>query len=282
MPIELQTAERAPAGTGERRPGALVRAAATVGEAVIGGVVAFGDASRLLVRNLFRIVTFRFKAGRVVDGLYTYGWRSVGIVAVAALFVGMGMALQVEVELRRFGASQNIANVVAVGIIRELGPVLTALILAGRAGSGIAAEVGSMKITEQLAAMRMLGLDVDRHFIAPLLLSVTLSTFYLTVVFDIVGVAGGYVIAVYDLGIPFRTYHELTKDILRRSDVITGLAKSLVFGLIIAWVGAYCGLATRGGGKGLGEHTKRAVVASSFAVLVSNFFLTKLLISVLE
>ncbi len=260
----------------------LLRPVARIGEGVVAAVAGVGEACRLFAHNLLRLLTFRFKLGRVVEGLYIFGWRSVAIVATCSLFVGMGMALQVEVELRKFGASRNIANIVAVGIVRELGPVLTALLLAGRAGSGITAEVGSMKITEQLAAMRMLGLDVNRHFIAPMLLAVTLSTLLLTVVFDAVGIVGGYAIAVYQLGIPFHQYHQLTKDILNTSDVFTGLTKSVVFGAIIAWVGCYYGLATRGGGKGLGEYTKRAVVAASFAILVSNFFLTKALIHWLE
>jgi len=201
---------------------------------------------------------------------------------IAALFVGMGIAIQVEIELRRFGASQNIANVVAVSIVRELGPILASLLLAGRAGSGITAEVGSMNVTEQLQAMRMLGLEVDRHFTAPMLLAVTISTFYLTVVFDAVGIAGGYVIAVFEIGIPFATYHELTKEILRVSDLVTGLTKSCVFGLLIGWFGCYYGLTVRGGGKALGEATKQAVVAASFAILVSNFFLTRALTFWLE
>jgi phospholipid/cholesterol/gamma-HCH transport system permease protein len=262
--------------------GGIAAGIAATGEAVLSSVAAAGEAATLLLASLWRLVTLRWKPARVVDGIYVFGWRSVAIVAVAGVFVGMGIALQVEIELRRFGASQNIANVVAVSIVRELGPILTALLLAGRAGSGITAELGSMKITDQLQAMRMLGLDVSRHFVVPMIIATTIATFYLTAIFDAVGIAGGYVIGVFELRIPFHTYHELTKEILHSSDVITGLAKSLVFGVIIGWFGCYFGLSARGGGKGLGEATKRSVVASSFAILVSNFFLTKALVYMLE
>lgn len=260
----------------------LARGIAGLGERVVGRVAAVGDAAALLASSLARLVTLRFKPARVVEGIFAFGWRSIAIVAIAALFVGMGLALQVEIELRRFGASQNIANIMAIAVVRELGPILTALLLAGRAGSGITAELGSMKITEQLQAMRMLGLDVRREFVVPMMLATTIATFYMTVLFDIVGVGGGYVIAVHELGIPFYTYHELTKAILRSSDVITGLVKSAVFGLIIGWFGCYFGISADGGGKGLGEATKRSVVASSFAILVSNFFLTRALVFLLR
>jgi phospholipid/cholesterol/gamma-HCH transport system permease protein len=254
---------------------------ARVGRAVVERVASAGEAAALLGGSLARLVTLRWKPARVADGIYLFGWRSIAIVAIAALFVGMGIALQVEIELRRFGASQNIANVVAVSIVRELGPILTALLLAGRAGSGITAELGSMKITEQLQAMKMLGLEVERHFIVPMMIATTVATFYMTALFDAVGVAGGYVIALTEFAIPFHTYHELTREFLHLSDVVTGLSKSLVFGLIIGWFGCYYGLTAAGGGKGLGEATKRSVVASSFAILVSNFFLTKALVHVL-
>ena len=248
-----------------------------LGGSVLGALGAAGGATMLLARASARIATLRFKLARVVDGLYVFGWRSIPLVALAGLFVGMGLALQVEVELRRYGASQNIANIIAVSIVRELGPILTALLLAGRAGSGITAELGSMTITDQVHAMRMLGLDVMRHFVAPMVLAVTLSTFMLTCLFDVAGIAGGYVIAVLEIGIPFDTYHALTKDILHSSDAITGLAKSLVFGGIVGWLGCWYGLTVRGGGKGLGEATKQAVVAASFAILIANFFLTRAL-----
>lgn len=261
---------------------ALGRGVAGVGGAVLGTVAAAGGAFRLLGATVLRILFLRFKFWRVVEGVYVFGWRSLPLVAVAALFVGMGIALQVEVELRRFGVSQNIANVVAVSIVRELGPILTALLMAGRAGSGITAELGSMTITDQVLAMKMLGLDVMRHYVAPMTLAVTISNFLMTCVFAVVGIAGGYVIALAELRIPFHTYHELTKDILRSSDAITGLSKSVVFGAIIGWLGCWFGLGVEGGGKGLGEATKRSVVASSFAILIANFFLTRALVYWLE
>ncbi len=256
----------------------IATAVVRVGEGVVSRVAAVGEAFALLAGTLLRAATLRFKPSRVVDGVYAYGCRSAGIVAVAALFVGMGIAVQVEIELRRFGASQNIANVVVVSIVRELGPVLTALVLAGRAGSGLTAEIGAMKIGDQIAAMKMLGLDVHRYFIVPMVLATAISTFALTVLFDAIGVAGGYAIAIFELGIPFHTYHELTKEILRTPDALAGLTKPVFFGLWIGWIGCWYGLRASGGGKGLGEATTRAVVAAMLAILVSNYFLTRGLI----
>lgn len=256
---------------------AVVRAIGSLGDSVLRSLGAVGDATRLFAAASARILTLRFKLVRVVDGLYVFGWRSIPLVAAAALFVGMAIALQVEVELRRYGASQNIASAVAVSIVRELGPILTALLLAGRAGSAITAELGSMTITDQVHAMRMLGLDAMKHLVAPMVLAVTISTFLMTCLFDVAGIAGGYLIGTLELGIPFHTYHALTLDALKLSDVVTGLAKPWFFGAIAGTLGCLYGLRVRGGGKGLGQAVTRAVVAASFSVLIADFFLTKAL-----
>lgn len=257
----------------------IARGIASLGGGVLGAVATTGAAARLLAATIARILTLRFKASRVVEGVYVYGWRSVPLVAVAALFVGMGIGLQVEIELRRFGVSQNIANVVALSIVSQLGPLLAGLLVAGRAGSGLTAELGSMTITDQVHAMKMLGLDVMKHFVVPMTLAVTISTFLLTCIFDVVGIAGGYVIAVFELSIPFHTYHELTKQIIHSTDVIKGLIKPIVFGGIIGWFGCFFGLRVRGGGKGLGDATTASVVASMFTILVVNFILDKILLA---
>jgi phospholipid/cholesterol/gamma-HCH transport system permease protein len=222
------------------------------------------------------------KAARVVEEIYFFGVRSLSIVLVASFFVGMVLALQISIELKRFGVTRYIANVVCISLVRELGPIFTALLLAGRAGSGIAAEIGSLKITEQISAMKMLGLRFTRYFSGPMIIATTFSAFALTVVFDAVGILGGYVIGIFHLGIPFATYHASTLRILQPTDVITGLAKAVVFGAVVGVVGCTYGLKTRGGGKGVGEYTKRSVVTASLIILVSDFFLTKLLVFLLE
>jgi phospholipid/cholesterol/gamma-HCH transport system permease protein len=134
-----------------------------------------------------------------------------------------------------------------------------------------------MTITDQVHAMKMLGLDFMRHLVVPMVLAVTVSTFVLTCVFDVVGIGGGYLIGTLELGIPLHTYHALTLDALRLPDVVTGLAKPWFFGAIAGTLGCHYGLSVRGGGKGLGQAVTKAVVAASFTVLVADFFLTKAL-----
>jgi len=260
----------------------LPSAIAAIGASALNAIATAGDMTRLLLRSLAAIATLRWKPSRVVEGVYVFGWRSIPFVAFAGLFVGMGIALQVEVELRRYGVSQNIANINALAITRELGPILTALLLAGRAGSGITAELGAMRISDQLSAMNMLGLDAMRHFVAPMILSVAIANMLMTAVFDVTGIAGGYVVAATELKIPLTTYHAMTLEKLTSSDAIMSLVKSLVFGTVIGWFGCFYGLTVTGGGRGLGEATKRAVVTASFAILISDFFLNRALIYLLE
>jgi phospholipid/cholesterol/gamma-HCH transport system permease protein len=260
----------------------LGTAIAGLGGRALASVASAGEMTRLLLRALAAIALLRWKPARVVEGVYIFGWRSLAFVAFAALFVGMGIALQVEVELRRYGVSQNIAYINSLSIVRELGPILTGLLLAGRAGSGITAELGSMKISDQVSAMTMLGLDVMRHFVAPMILSVTIANVLMTAVFDAVGIGGGYVVAATELGIPLSTYHALTLERLSSSDVVMSLVKSVIFGAIIGWFGCHYGLTVRGGGRGLGEATKRAVVNASFAILITDFFVNRALIYLLD
>jgi phospholipid/cholesterol/gamma-HCH transport system permease protein len=262
--LVIQPASLAVAGTGR-----------WVGESIatLGGLV------RLTLRALPVMVRLRFDFRRLEESVYHFGFRSLTIVCLAAFFVGMVLAVNAEDVLAQFGMSMEMSDIVAVSLVREMSPIFTALLLAGRASSGIAAELGSMKTTEQLEAMRMLGLDVTRLFVVPFLLATTFSVFFLCMVFDVVGIAGGYVIAVYQLQIPVTSYHAATIDALEFADVATGLVKAGIFGFAVGLVGCYYGLSTTGGGKGVGEYTKRAVVAASVIVLVSDFFLTKALMA---
>jgi phospholipid/cholesterol/gamma-HCH transport system permease protein len=260
----------------------LGNAIASVGAGALATVARTGDMTRLLLRAVRAIALLRWKPARVIDGVYVFGWRSIAFVSFAGLFVGMGIALQVEVELRRYGVSQNIANINALAIVRELGPILAALLLAGRAGSGITAELGAMQISDQLSAMKMLGLDVMRHFVAPMILSVAISNVLMTVIFDVAGILGGYLVAVTELKIPISTYHAMTLDKLTAGDAIMSVVKAGVFGTVIGWFGCYNGLTVTGGGRGLGEATKRAVVSASFAILITDFFLNRALIYLLD
>jgi phospholipid/cholesterol/gamma-HCH transport system permease protein len=250
-----------------------------LGGSIVGAVATFGASLNLGARVLGSILQGRVKLAFVVEQFHLIGVRSLPIIVFAALAIGMVLALQVAVELLKFQGQRFVANITCVSILREFGPVFTALLLAGRAGSAMTAEIGTMKITEQLSAMRMLGLDLYKFLIVPRVLGCFLGAVTLTVLFDLVGILGGTLVAVFSVGIPFQEYHAGTMNILNWKDLSIGLIKAGVFGLIIATLGCYWGLRTEEGAKGVGEFTKHSVVTSSVTIILSDFFLSKLLLN---
>ncbi len=218
------------------------------------------------------------------------GVGSLGIVLLTGLFTGMVLALQSSVEMRRFGAIIYIGRLVAASTVRELGPVLTALMVAGRVGAGMAAQLGSMKVTEQIDALNVLGVDPIKKLVTPRLLAALLMLPVLTVITDTVAIFGGMLIAVVKLDLTPDLYMRSVYQTLAQSgfifrvipkDVLAGLIKPFFFGGIIAMTGCYFGLQTRGGTEGVGVSTTRAVVTASILILSVDYFLTQLLISIL-
>lgn len=248
---------------------------ARLGRLVVERTAGLGDALLLLASSLWTIVSFRARWHRTLEQVYQLGVRSVPIVALAGFFTGLVMAVHVSTALSRFGASLQLASIVAVSILRELSPIFTALLVAGRAGSGVAAELGSMKTTEQLAAMRALSLSVSRELVAPRVAAIVFSMVALTLVADATGLLGGYYIAANHLHILPDTYHAKTVASFDFSDLGCGLFKSVFFGLIVAAVGCHAGLSMRGGATEVGRAAKGAVVTSSILVIVSDYFLTQ-------
>lgn len=206
------------------------------------------------------------------------GVGSVPIILLTGLFTGMVLALQTSVQLQIFGATIYVGKVVALSMIKELGPVLSSLMVAGRVGSGIAAELGSMVDTEQIDAMKVEGTDPIKKLVVPRLLALVLMLPLLTVVADAVGMAGGFFIAVSQLGIDPTYYWVSSFDIIKYDDIILGVIKPMSFGFIIAMVGSYQGLKTHGGTVGVGRSTTQSVVVSSILILVTDFFVTKLFV----
>ncbi len=206
------------------------------------------------------------------------GFGSVPIILLTGLFTGMVLALQTSVQLSIFGASVYVGKVVALTMVKELGPVLASLMVAGRVGSGIAAEIGSMVDTEQVDAMKVEGSDPIKKLVVPRLLACVLMLPLLTVVADAIGVAGGFFIAITQLGIDPTFYWSSVFSILKYGDVVLGIIKPAFFGGIIAMVGSYMGLNTHGGTVGVGRSTTESVVYSSILILVSDFFITKIFI----
>jgi len=212
----------------------------------------------------------------VVQEIETMGVRSLGVALTAAVFTGMVFSLQSAVNMARFGAEAYVGPLVALAIFRELGPVLTAILVGGKVASGITAELGSMKVTEQIDALRSLGVNHVKRLIVPRLLAALVVFPLLTALADVVGVLGGMLIMFLERGADMFAYWNNMLYWVVPKDFITGVAKSLFFGAIITLIGCYNGLSTEGGTEGLGRATTATVVHVTMGVIVSDFFLTKL------
>ncbi len=202
------------------------------------------------------------------------GYFSLPVIGLTAVFIGAALALNIYVGGARFNAEQFVPNIVVLGITRELGPVLAGLMLAGRVSAGIAAEIGTMRVTEQIDAMTTLSTDPFRFLIAPRVMAATLTLPLLVIVADIIGVMGGYLVAVNSLGFNGATYLRNTFDFVEPQDVTLGLVKAAVFGFIIAAVGSYQGYHSSGGALGVGRAATNAVVGAIVLILAVNYLIT--------
>ena len=255
-----------------------VRAFLALSRAVVGSLQTIQSYTLLSVRAVANVFSRPVYWREIVLQMDRIGVGSLTIVALTGFFTGAVMAIQSEGALRRYGAVGMTGQLVALTVIRELGPVLSALMLAGRIGGGIASELGSMVVSEQINAMRALGTDPVRRLVTPRMLAMVLMLPVLTVVCDAVGMVGGWLIAVYKLLISSNQYWSDAMNALQFSDLVGTLVKPVVFGFIIAMTGCYVGLATTGGTEGVGRSTTRAVVSASILVITADFFLNNLLI----
>ena len=230
----------------------------------------------LLVRDTFRRGCRRPLEWRLwLDQLHHLGVGSTPIVLTTALFTGMVLALQTAASWAAFG-KLLIGDVVALSIVRELGPVLSALMIGGRVGAGITAEIGTMKVTEQVDAIRALAADPVKKLVFPKVMATTLMLPVLTTIADLVGILGGLLIACFELNQTSEFYMKHVRSALAVHDIFSGIGKTVFFGLFISTIACYNGLRATGGADGVGRVTTQTVVAASIAVLVSDFFLTKL------
>lgn len=220
--------------------------------------------TRLRVRKLFTQMT-------------AIGVESLSIIILTGTFSGAVLALQSYIGFKRFGAEEFIGPVVALSLIRELGPVLTGLMVTGRAGSAIAAELGTMQITEQIDALKTLNINTFQYLVVPRILGATIIMPFLVLFSMIFGIIGGYLVCTAVLHLNGEQYISGIQTFVELSDITGGLVKSSVFGLILAWVGCYKGFYTSGGAKGVGLATTSSVVTSSILILISNYFLAALL-----
>jgi phospholipid/cholesterol/gamma-HCH transport system permease protein len=233
----------------------------------------------LLLSDVARdIVKHGINIREVSRQIILIGISSIPIILLTAVFTGMVLALQTAYGLHRFGAKNYVGNLVGLALARELGPVLTAVMVCGRVGAGIAAEIASMVVTEQVDAIRALGGDPIRRLVTPRIVAGTLSMPLLAGLAVIVGILGGAAVAVFELGITWHQYYRSYLYAVQIRDVTDGLVKSCGFGLLVASIACFKGLRCRGGTEGVGLTTTAAVVTGSLMVFISNFFFTKLLI----
>ncbi|HEX5215388.1 MAG TPA: ABC transporter permease [Vicinamibacterales bacterium] len=239
------------------------------------------DYVRLIGQIGRSLVSRPFYLRDIVEQLDAIGIGSLTVVLLTGTFTGMVLALQSGMTLDQFGARSMVGRLVSASMVKELGPVLTALMVTGRVGSGIAAELGSMAVTDQLAALRSLGTDPIRKLVTPRVIAGTLMVPVLTVISDAVGILGGGIISSTQLQVANSVYWNNVTASLFMDDIWMGLIKPFVLGFLIVTIGCHVGLRARGGTQGVGRATTQAVVAGSVAVLAVDFFLTKLLIVLL-
>jgi phospholipid/cholesterol/gamma-HCH transport system permease protein len=208
--------------------------------------------------------------------MISIGYYSLPVVGLTALFTGMVLALQSHTGFARFQAEGAVATVVVISITRELGPVLAALMVAGRVGAAMAAEIGTMRVTEQIDALTTLSTNPFRYLVAPRLLAAVIALPLLVLVADVLGVMGGWLIGTFKLGFVSAAYLKSTFDFLQTDDVVSGLVKAAVFGFVIALMGTWCGYNSKGGAQGVGGATTKAVVASSILILALDYILTEI------
>ena len=230
------------------------------------------------VRSLSRPPRY---AGEIVRQMDVLGVGSLAIVLLTGTFTGMVLAMNTANTLQKFGVQNVTGQLVATSLIRELGPVLTCLMLAGRVGSGIAAELGSMLVSEQIDAMRALGTDPIKKLVAPRIIALVTMAPVLTVICDFVGMMGGLFISVTLLHQPASVYLASAREAVDLNELIGGLIKPTVFGFIIAMIGCYKGLSTTGGTVGVGRSTTQSVVLASILVIATDFLLSKVILSLL-
>ncbi|MFZ0285965.1 MAG: ABC transporter permease [Terriglobales bacterium] len=237
---------------------------------------------------------FSVLAGRSVSNLFRYpryfadmmqqadliGVGSLPIVVLTGLSIGAELALNSANTLQRFGSLSLIGQLVSVGMVRELGPIITGLMVAGRNSSGMASELGSMVVTEQIDAMRALGTDPMKKLVTPRVISTVFMLFFLTIISDLLGLFGGSLISTLLFRVDWRQYWNSAYQILMFQDVFMGLLKPVLFGFIIATVGCYYGVSARGGTQGVGRATTQAVVASSVLILLVDLLTTKFLMAI--
>lgn len=255
--------------------GAIENLLANIGAIFLGFLSATGRLSFFTGTAVLNIFRRRFYLRNTLRQMVEIGYYSLPVIGLTAIFTGAVLALQSYSGFSRFSAESAIPNVVVLSICRELGPVLAGLMVAGRIGAAMAAEIGTMRVTEQIDALSTLSTNPVRYLIVPRLVAAVLMLPCLVLIADIIGVYGGYLVSVHKLNFAPGTYLKNTMDFVQVMDVVSGLVKAAVFGFVIAIMGCYNGFHSKGGAQGVGAATTNAVVSSSILILLFNYLLTE-------
>jgi phospholipid/cholesterol/gamma-HCH transport system permease protein len=254
-----------------------VRPFEAIGRSTVSIVESLGRFGTFLGHALWIVATPPFKLWAFVQRIHFIGFRSLLIILLTGLFTGMVLGLQIFLTLSRVGSEAFLGPAVALSLIRELGPVLAALMVTGRAGSALTAEIGIMRITEQIDALTVMALNPMRYLVAPSLLAGLVTFPMMTAIFDVVGIFGGYLVGVELLGLSAGTYFGEMQTFVRMDDIMTGFWKSLTFGVVVTWVCTYKGFYVGHGAEGVARATTQAVVLSSVLILVWDYFMGSVL-----
>ncbi len=249
---------------------------ATVGRAVLGACRATGHLTLFALEGLSHLFRPPFYLRAFLRAMLEIGFLSLPVVALTAVFTGMVLALQSSTGLARFSAESGVANLVVLSVTRELGPVMAGLMVAGRVGAAMAAEIGTMRVTDQIDALTTLSTNPMKYLVAPRLLAGLIALPLLVLVADILGVLGGFIISTLKLGYNTGIYLNNTINFLQTEDVVSGLVKAAMFGFLVSLMGCYHGYNSKGGAQGVGAATTSAVVAASVLILAFDYVLTEL------
>ncbi|MEX0671790.1 MAG: ABC transporter permease [Candidatus Babeliales bacterium] len=248
-----------------------------LGRMTLLAIFSLGRGTLFLIHVGKSLFSTRLRIGKTLAQMEIIGVNSLIIVILTGSFAGAVLALQSYIGLQRFGTEKLIGPLVALAMTRELGPVLAGLMVTGRCGSAIAAEIGTMRITEQIDALKTLCINVDQYLIIPRILAGAFIMPFLTIFCMICGILGGYLICVFSLQLNGIEYITEIQKYLELSDITGGLIKSSVFGLILTWIGSYKGFFAYGGAQGVGQATTQSVVVASIMILIANYFLASVL-----
>ena len=252
---------------------------AIIGRLFLAFLAAVGDLTLFAVQAIVRGVSGPYYPRMIIRQMIDIGYYSLPVVGLTAIFTGMVLALQSHTGFSRFEAQSAVATIVVLSMTRELGPVLAGLMVAGRVGASMAAEIGTMRVTEQIDALTTLSTDPFKYLVWPRLIAGLLMLPLLVMVADIIGVFGGYIIGIYKLNFSAYDYINRTFEFLEVQDVMSGLVKAAVFGFLVALMGCYQGYHSKGGAQGVGAATTKAVVSASILILTANYVVTEIFFS---